>query len=338
MINLIALADHLSMSLAAAPPLGEVEPVTSSMSMLDYIRAGGVIGYIIIVMSIVALALAVTHIIQIRGAALAPQHAIDELNDLLSKGRVEDAIAFCRAEENECFLTRVVGSGLDRYQRSPFGALELKAALEESGQEQVARLGRSLDGMALVASVAPMLGLLGTVVGILGAFSTISTSEGFARPDQLAGDISLALVTTIEGLALAIPATMAVTFFRNRIEKFAADTAVVVDDLAVHLEGASATAPQAPAVPAPAQAQAPPAPRSASRPQPKSQSKPQPSPQSRPGVQAPPPSPASAPATPPQPKAPAPAPGARPTRPQEPGQAASRRPDQPPHIAGASST
>lgn len=308
---MIALfAERPIATLAAAPP--GAEGTASSMSLLDYIGAGGVIGYVIILMSIVAMALLVTHILQIRAAALAPQHAVDELNEMLSKGRVDDAIAFCRAPDNECFLTRVVGSGLDRYRRSPFGALELKAALEEAGQEQVARLGRSLDGMALVASIAPMLGLLGTVVGILGAFSTISTSQGFARPDQLAGDISLALVTTIQGLVLAIPATAVVTLFRNRIEKFAADTAVVIDDLAVHLEGARSAPVR---IAAGSTSAAPPGPTSVPAPAPQ-RAVPQPTPSSPPPVAVP-------------------DLGARPSRPAEPMPAPSRRPD---HPAGASST
>jgi len=120
------------------------------------------------------------------------------------------------------------------------------------------------DGLALVASIAPMLGLLGTVVGINGAFATISSADGFSRPDQLAGDISLALVTTIMGLVLAIPATSAVTYFRNRIEKLAADIAVVVDELAIYLETPAGPAPQPAQAPTrpfqPAQTQPPPQP------------------------------------------------------------------------------
>ena len=152
---------------------------------------------------------------------------------------MDDAIRFCDAPENASFLATVVGAGLSRYRRSPFGVLELKGALEQAGQEEIARLYRSTDAMALIAGIAPMLGLLGTVVGILGAFSTISTGEGFSRPDQLAGDISLALVTTIMGLTLAIPATAAVTFFRNRIDTLAGHVASTVDELAVHLERGS---------------------------------------------------------------------------------------------------
>lgn len=229
--------------LAAAPP-GSGE---SGGSFLDVIADGGIVGYVILGLSLLAVALIVKHLIQIRLEALSPQYAVDALADMLGKGKVDEAIAYCNNPDNSCLLTSVIGSGLGRYRRSPFGALELKPALEEAGQEQVARLARSTDGLALVASIAPMLGLLGTVVGINGAFGTIASADGFSRPDQLAGDISLALITTIMGLTLAIPATSAVTYFRNRIERLAADIAVTIDDLASVLEkgpSARSTAPR----------------------------------------------------------------------------------------------
>ncbi len=119
-----------------------------------------------------------------------------------------------------------------------------KAALEEAGKEQVARLYRSTDGLGLIAAIAPMLGLFGTVVGMVGAFNTISSTEGFARPDELAGDISQALVTTLMGLVLAIPATAAFTYFRNRIDHLAAEIGTIVEDLASLAERAAAAPPQ----------------------------------------------------------------------------------------------
>jgi len=179
----------------------------------------------------------VVHLVRIREGALAPPPVVDELDALLSKGDVDGALAACDRPENQCFLSSVMAAGLSRYRRSPFGALELKGALEEAGQEHLARLYRSTDGLALIAGIAPMLGLLGTVVGLNGAFSTISATEGFARPDQLAGDISLALITTIQGLVVAIPLTAVVTYFRNRIDALASDVASVVDELALHIEG-----------------------------------------------------------------------------------------------------
>ncbi len=211
-------------------------PETGGMSLIEFIAAGGAIGMIILVLSMVALALGVLHLLQIRASALAPEPIVEQLDQSLRAGRVDDALAFSMDPTNACFLTHVVGSGLSRYKRSPFGALELKGALEEAGRDQVARLYRSTDAMALVAGVAPMLGLLGTVVGINGAFATMSSSQGFATPDQLAGDISLALVTTIMGLTLAIPTMAAVAFFRNRIDSIASDIGVIVDDLALHIE------------------------------------------------------------------------------------------------------
>jgi len=210
------------------------------MSILDFVRAGGTVGYIIILLSVVALAFAAVLAIQIRSSSLAPEHVIDGLSKLVKERQIDRAIAFCGDEGNSCFLGHIMAAGLTRFQRSPFGALELKSALEEAGSEQVARIYRWTDALALIASVAPMLGLLGTVIGINGAFSTISRSQGFARPDQLAGDIALALVTTIMGLVLAIPATAAVTFFRNRIDALASDVAAIADDIASHLEDAPA--------------------------------------------------------------------------------------------------
>jgi biopolymer transport protein ExbB len=239
--------------------MAQTEPAAAPrQSFLSFLSAGGSIGVVIILLSFGALALLTLHLIRIRASALAPQYVIDDLTDMLKSRRIDEAISYCREPQNACLLSEVMDAGLTRYRRSPFGALELKAALEEAGQSQVARLSRSLDALALIAAIAPMLGLLGTVVGINGAFSTISSAEGFARPDQLAGDISLALVTTIMGLTLAIPTTSAVTYFRNRIEKIASDIAAIVDDLALHVEmppqrsagQAAQGAPPAPSAPA----------------------------------------------------------------------------------------
>lgn len=212
------------------------------LNMLDLIQAGGVIGYIIVGLSFLAVVLIFIHLVRIRQSALAPQATVDELDSLLSKGDVEGALAACDRPENACFLSTIMSAGLSRYRRSPFGALELKGALEEAGQEQMSRLYRSTDGLAMIATVSPMLGLLGTVVGLNGAFATISATEGFARPDQLAGDVSLALVTTIQGLIVAIPLTAVVAYFRNRIDSLAGDVAAVIDDLSMHLEEGPAVA------------------------------------------------------------------------------------------------
>jgi len=213
------------------------------VSLLRIVLAGGAVGYVIIFLSIAALALVVAHAIHIRQASLAPDDLVDRLHGQFASGDLAAARKLCADPDADCFLTRVMGAGLKRMSRSAFGALELKGALEDAGQEQVSRLYRTTDGLGLIAAIAPMLGLLGTVVGMVGAFNTISSTEGFARPDQLAGDISQALVTTLMGLILAIPATAAFTFFRNRIDHLASEIGTIVEDLAVLAERAESGAP-----------------------------------------------------------------------------------------------
>ncbi len=215
--------------------LGQSE-TESSASFLSLIQAGGPIGALILLLSFVALVLIVVHLFQLREGSLAPGHIVDELHELLGKGLVDRAIEFCEEPGHACFLTHVMSAGLGRFRRSPFGGLELKGTLEEAGQDQVARLYRWTDGLALIATIAPMLGLLGTVVGINKAFANLHDAANSGASGELASAISLALVTTIMGLVLAIPTTAAVTYFRNRIDSLASDISSIIDDLAVMIE------------------------------------------------------------------------------------------------------
>ncbi len=208
----------------------------TSKSLLTYVAQGGPVGLVIIMLSFVAVVLIVAQLIRVRRAALAPPESIDTLDRHLREGQVEQAIAFCQSPDHGSFLTRIVGSALIRCSRSPFGFLELKAALEEVGQLQVARLYRLTDGINLTAASAPMLGLLGTVIGMVGAFDAIQAADGPVRPDALAGNISQALITTVLGLIVAIPATAAYTFLRNRIDTLADEVGQIIEDLAAHLE------------------------------------------------------------------------------------------------------
>ncbi len=201
-------------------------------SILQHIASGGPIGLLIIMISFAAVALVVMHSIQIRLVKLAPPEQFDKLRELLTKRELDNARAFCSSENNESFLTRVVGSALTRCARSPFGLLEFRSALEESGKDQVARLYRSTEGLSLIVTVAPMLGLLGTVLGMVGAFNTLgSSSGGFAKPDELASSIAVALITTVLGLVVAIPVSAALVFFRNRIDSVTGEIAAMTEEL-----------------------------------------------------------------------------------------------------------
>ena len=208
---------------------------SGSASWLDTIGKGGTVGYIIVLLSLGALALVVMHFMQIRRSALLPQEQLNMLEELLAKGEVEEALAYCVDPSNDSYLTRILASGLLRYQKSAFGPFELKNALEEAGDDQTSKLFRSTDALGLIGTIAPLLGLLGTVLGMVGAFETLgaSTSSGNSA---LANNISEALVTTMLGLVLAIPCVTLFSFFRNRIEGLSSEATSEIERLVLHLE------------------------------------------------------------------------------------------------------
>ncbi len=207
--------------------------------LFDYVAEGGTIGHIIIGLSFTAVVLIIAALVRLRVSKLAPEDQVSTLDRLLRAGDMQQAIAYCSSEDHSSFLTRVFGSALLRCSRSPFGLLELRTALEESGQQEVAHLHRSTDAIGLIASIAPMLGLLGTVVGMVGAFDTLNLSEGVAKPDQLAGNISVALITTVLGLVVAIPTTAMYAYLRNRIDSLVAQVGDLIEELASHVESSS---------------------------------------------------------------------------------------------------
>jgi len=202
-------------------------------SFFKFIVGGGVIGYLIIALSVAAVALVVVHAAMIRRVAILPPDSIRAVRGMLAARQIEAAAAFCADPVNDSFFCRVLGPGLVRYLRSPFGAFEMKDALRESGEEQVSRLYRSTDGLATIGTVAPLLGLLGTVQGMIGAFDTVATSavgdsDYYAR---LASSISVALITTFQGLVVAIPCVAVYSWLRNRIDSFAAEAGALMDDM-----------------------------------------------------------------------------------------------------------
>ena len=212
-------------------------------TLLKFITGGGLIGYIIILLSVVAMVLVVIHAFQIRRSELVPPEQAAALRELLSSGRADEALQYCIQPANDTFLTRVLAPGLTRFLKSPFGAFEIKTALEDAGAEQTERLYRSTDALGVIGSIAPLMGLLGTVWGMIGAFDTVSAGavSDSAYYEQLAANISLALVTTMQGLVVAIPCVILYSFFRNRIDAIAADAGSELDQLAMLLESAQAS-------------------------------------------------------------------------------------------------
>lgn len=222
--------------------LAQTADPESSLSWLDTINSGGVVGYIIIGLSVFALALIIMHLVQIRRNALIPPAQMEQIDQLLGRGDVTGALEYCLDPTNDSYLTRILAAGLLRFQKSAFGAFEIKNAIEEAGEDQTARLYRSTDALGVIGSIAPLLGLLGTVWGMVGAFDALRHGAT-SNHEELAGNISLALVTTLLGLILAIPCVALYRYFGNRIDAFASEAAREIEQLVLHLESTAGAKP-----------------------------------------------------------------------------------------------
>ena len=216
------------------------DPATGagSCSLLKFITGGGVIGYIIVLLSVVALAFVVIHFVQIRRTALLPAEKVKGVREMVERGDLEGALEYATLPANDCYYLRVIGAGLKRFLRSPFGAFEIKSAMEEAGAEETAKLYRTMDVIATIGSVAPLLGLLGTVQGMIGAFETVATgaasNSGYYQ--ALADNIAIALITTFQGLVVAIPCVSIYGYLRNRVDALAGECASSAEEVVTLVE------------------------------------------------------------------------------------------------------
>ncbi|MBW3599244.1 MAG: MotA/TolQ/ExbB proton channel family protein [Planctomycetes bacterium] len=224
------LEDELDVE-SAAPTTEAPGEQAEERTMLDTLLDAGIVGVLILLLSMVSVGFIVEHFLTIRKSALMPEPVIEEIDALLEQGDVEGALHACRDPANQCLFTDVVLAGLERFQGSEFGFAEYRAAVEEAGEDQTGRLYRKTEVLNLIGAIAPMLGLLGTVQGMIIAFNTIASTGGAAKPHELAGAISLALVTTLLGLIVAIPTMIAFSYFRNRIDSIVAEAGKRVEQV-----------------------------------------------------------------------------------------------------------
>jgi biopolymer transport protein ExbB len=220
---------------AGGSTAGADAPEPRSRTLLDTIADGGMVGLLILLLSMVSVGFMVEHGLTIRKSVLMPEPVLEELDQLLRQGRIDEAVDACQAPQNHSLVASVVLAGLERYRGSEFGFAEYKAAVEEAGEDQTGRLYRKTEVLGLIGSIAPMLGLLGTVLGMIKAFNTIAASGGAAKPDELAGGIGQALVTTLMGLVVAIPTMVAFSYYRNRIDSLVAEAGKRVEQIMMPL-------------------------------------------------------------------------------------------------------
>lgn len=212
---------------ATAPsgdPAAESAPA-SGMNIRELFRAGGVVGILIIALSVAMLALVVEHVLSIRRTSLMPPGLAEQVHGQLMQGQFNEAAQACA--EQPSFLGHVLASGIAETEID-YAAIE--KAMEDSATEQSARLFRKIEYLNVIGTLAPMLGLLGTVWGMINAFLEFETKTN-PQVSELAPGIYKALVTTLLGLSVAVPALGTFAFFRNRIDELVAEASLTAEQV-----------------------------------------------------------------------------------------------------------
>lgn len=208
---------------AADDTSGANETGISNVDFRQLVDDAGTIGIIIAVLSIAMVALIVEHVISIRSNSLMPPGLAEEVHTLIAQQQYRGADSICKS--NPSFLSYILSAGLAEVQMG-YGAVE--KAMEDAAMQQSARLNRKIEYLSVIGTLSPMLGLLGTVWGMILAFSEFTAK---ANPDvaELAPGISKALITTLFGLSVTVPALASFAFFRNRIDELVAQSSLLAE-------------------------------------------------------------------------------------------------------------
>lgn len=186
------------------------------------------LGYslIFLALSFTLVALFVMNLLQARRETVLPTELIEGFEANLNAKQFQEAYELASADES--FLGKVLSAGLGKVSKGYDQAIE---AMQEVGEDETMKLEHRLSYMALIGSISPMIGLLGTVQGMIASFNVIATATGAPKPSELAEGISTALFTTLIGLAVAIPAIAAYNILRNRIDRLVLEVGIVSEGL-----------------------------------------------------------------------------------------------------------
>jgi biopolymer transport protein ExbB len=183
-------------------------------SLLDIVLQGGWVMYPILLLSIVTIYLFVERLLTLRRASTNPEAITERIRSYVHTGDIGGAIAYCDAQDKP--ITRILKLGLERLGR-PIS--EIQDAVHAAGKYEAFELEKRTDVLASIAGIAPMLGFLGTVTGMIEAFQQIQNLQGNVNPSVLAGGIWEALITTVAGLIVGIMALFFYNWLVGRINR-----------------------------------------------------------------------------------------------------------------------
>lgn len=185
--------------------------------MYEIVKSGGIMMVPIILASIIAAAIILERLWTLQRQRVLPKELTDKVWKLVEGRQLQDK--HIAALQQNSPLGKVLAAGLENRNRP---REIMKEAIEDTGRHVVHELERFLNALGTIAAISPLMGLLGTVFGMIRTFNTI-TSTGIGNPAAMAGGIAEALITTAGGLAVAIPAVICYRFLRRRVDDLVID-------------------------------------------------------------------------------------------------------------------
>jgi len=192
----------------------------------EIMRQGGILMWPIFACSIVGLAITIERFFVLRRATIDTREFMDTMRQVLRQNRIQEAIEIC--DETHAPVARIMKAGILKHNRSKE---EIREAIEDAGHLEIPRLERHLSALATCGNISPLLGLLGTVSGMIKAFAEIQNKRGQVNPSDLAEGIGNALMTTAAGLTVAIPMYVVYNYFVTRVDNMVVEMEISSSEL-----------------------------------------------------------------------------------------------------------
>jgi len=248
-----AVAEPAAEPAAAPAPAAEEVHKEQEHIFWWYIRNSGMIGLVILVLSIYFVSTITRLFLEMRPAVAMPPDLIDEAEELLAKRQFKEV--FAAVKEDSSSWARIVSTGIAEL---PNGLSEAREAGDRVAEVIQVENEKKISMLAVIGSLGPMIGLLGTLKGMIGSFSVIARNDQQIKTQEVAENLSEALLLTFEGVALALPAIYFFAVFKNRVTHLGVTTLLSADEFirrfahAARGKVTASTAATPPAQPAPA--------------------------------------------------------------------------------------
>ena len=185
-----------------------------------WLALGSPFRYLFAATSVFVVWLTIERLVVLRYGRVIPRHFVKRFFEHLKEGNLDPKMALKLCEENGSPIALVLANGVRKWGKS---SVEIEQAIIDGGERQVSQLRKHIRALNGAATISPLLGLLGTVMGMIKSFNDISQKAAMGKSEELAGGIGLSLLTTAAGLAIAIPSLVMYMYFTSRVDTLVVD-------------------------------------------------------------------------------------------------------------------